>query len=202
LISDQTRHPYIGIHRVHSVYTPTGLFTFQLSVPTSAYPGHCPRPWLLGESSSDEHLVGTYSDRLRAPSDFPRSCGSFGVSLGVRLSTGFHGGEPWSTNQLPGPYPVPFWASPSVRVGLSAITMVQSPVRVPTHRYRLAGIPGRTPSDPRLIPPHGLMTSRYRGDDAFLRSQEVGDCTQHRTTSYQGAQFDQTVSLAPHPPVM
>lgn len=177
------------------MFTPTCIFIFQSRVPTSAYPRRYSRHWLLGKSSPDGHPVGTCSGKLRAPSGFPRSCGSFGVSLGVRLSTGFRGGELWSLKDMPDPYPVPFWASLLVRVGLFVITMVHAPVSLPTHRYLLTGVLSRTLSDPCSIPPHRLMTSRYCGDGAFLRSREVGDCTQHRTTSCQGLSLAKLLSL-------
>ena len=41
----------------------------------------------------------------------------------------------------------------------------------------------------------GLRISRYPGEDAFLGSHKVGDCTQHRFSSCQG------FLLPPHPQV-
>ena len=41
----------------------------------------------------------------------------------------------------------------------------------------------------------GLRISRYPGEDAFLSSHEVGDCTQHRFSSCKG------FLLPPHPQV-
>ncbi len=116
----------------------------------SAYPGHYPRPLPLGESSPDWHPVGICSVKRRAQPGLLRSCGSFGVSLDVRLFTGFRGGEPWSLQNMSGPYSVPFWASPLVRVGLFTLTMVQMSVRMTTHRYLLAGVPSQTPGDPHF----------------------------------------------------
>lgn len=94
----------------------------------------------------------------------------------AKLSTGFCGSEPWSPFETPGPYPVPFWASPLSHLGLFPLTMV-SFVRVPTHGHLLAGV-ARLGSEltrfssrfPRLI------TSRPQGDDAFPCSQRVRDC--------------------------
>ena len=37
-------------HRVHVVLLPTGVSIVHLVVPTSAYPGRYPRPWLLRQS--------------------------------------------------------------------------------------------------------------------------------------------------------
>jgi hypothetical protein len=86
---------------------------------------------------------------------------------------------------MPDPYPFPFWASLLVRVGLAQVTMVQASVcLLPIDTFQQI-LSGRTPKVPPFIPPHGLMASRYRGDDAFLRSREGGDFTHHRTTSYR-----------------
>src|SRR6266851_4208513 len=41
----------------------------------------------------------------------------------------------------------------------------------------------------------GLRISRYPGEDAFLSSHKVGDCTQHRFSSCKG------FLLPPHPQV-
>lgn len=89
-------------------------------------------------------------------------------TLRVRLSTEFSGGESLVTGLYAKPLSFTFWSS-LVRVGLVFLTVV-TPVRLPTHRYLLAGV-GQ--SDfvltrfssrfPRLI------TSRTQGDDAFLR---------------------------------
>src|SRR5947209_11081129 len=43
----------------------------------------------------------------------------------------------------------------------------------------------------------GLMVSRYPGEDAFLGSHEVGDCTQLRFSSCEGFFL-----LPPHPQVI
>ena len=40
------------VRRRFRIWAPTGSVSFCLTVPTSAYSGHCPRPLLLGESFS------------------------------------------------------------------------------------------------------------------------------------------------------
>jgi hypothetical protein len=181
-------------HRVHNLCTPTDIFTIQTTVPTSAYPEYYLWPWLLGESRPPDtcgwHLLSCTESSWRVI--------SFRLSVWrarrVRLSTGFSGGEPWSVDKLPGPYPVQFWSSP-VHVGLLHITMVQSSVCVPTHRHLLADVArldsGLIRFSSRFT---ALRTSRYRGDDAVPCSREVGDCAQRRTISCQGSH------LAAHPP--
>src|SRR3990172_12876937 len=59
--------------QVHDLYTPTRSSTFQTSVPTSAYPRHCPGLWLLRQSSRPSHSVGTCS-AYRPP---PRAVGRY-----------------------------------------------------------------------------------------------------------------------------
>ena len=100
---------------------------------------------------------------------------------------------------MPGPYPLPFWSS-LVHVGLSQITTVLAPVRIPTHRYLLAGVTAvGLRADPLSVPLHGLKTSRYRGDDAFPFSPGIGDCIQYQVVSYQGCVL-QVHLLVAHPP--
>jgi hypothetical protein len=126
--------------RVHNVCTLTDFPIFQATVLASAYPRHYSRRWLLEES-----LPSLACSWL--PTQFPESAGrvtSFRLTvwrvLRVKLSTGVRGGEPWSLQKMPGPYPVPFWASLLAHVGLLALTMVQTLVRVTTHRHLLAGV--------------------------------------------------------------
>ena len=87
---------------------------------------------------------------------------------------------------MPSPYPIPFWASLLVHVGLLGITMVQTLVRMPTHRHLLAGV---TQLDSELTRFSSrfprLITIRTQGNDAVPGSRGVGDCTQHQLTSYQ-----------------
>jgi hypothetical protein len=59
----------------------------------------------------------------------------------------------------------------------------------------LDGIPCRIQGDRFLSPLQGLRISRYPGEDAFLGSHKVGDCTQHRFSSCKG------FLLPPHPQV-
>jgi hypothetical protein len=87
---------------------------------------------------------------------------------------------------MPSPYPVPFWASPLVHVGLLGITMVQTLVRVPTHRHLLAGVTLLNSELTRFSSRFPrLITIRTQGDDAVPGSRRVGDCTQQQLTSYQ-----------------
>jgi hypothetical protein len=53
----------------------------------------------------------------------------------------------------------------------------------------------RTLEAPLFIPLHGLMTTRYRGDDAFLCSREGGDFTHHQTTSYRVISWSFPITL-------
>jgi hypothetical protein len=171
-----------------NLYTPTHCSTFQITVPTSAYPPHYQRLWLLGESSHPGAYGGHLLSRAESAGTVPPFRLSVCRAFRVRLSTGFSGGEPWSRLQVPGPYPVPFWSSLLVHVGLLTFTMVQPSVRVPTHGYLLAGVvlldSALTRFSSRFTV---LMTSRHRGDDAVPCSREVGDCTQRRTISCQGS---------------
>ena len=155
--------------------------------PTSAYLRHYSEPWLLGESSHLGACGGHLLSRAESTGTVPPFRLSVCRVFRVRLSTGFSGGEPWSRLQVPGPYPVPFWSSLLVHVGLLTFTMVQPSVRVPTHGYLLAGVvlldSALTRFSSRFTV---LMTSRHRGDDAVPCSRGVGDCTQRRTISCQG----------------
>ena len=73
------------------IYTVTGDDRLQATVPTSAYPGHYPRPWLLGESSQPGHAVGTCSthvERTRLVPPFLLSVvrdGRTALSTGARV---------------------------------------------------------------------------------------------------------------------
>lgn len=182
------------IDRVHNFCTPTHPSTLQTIVPTSAYPPHYRRPWLLGESFPPD-AFGWY---LLSQVENTRRVTSFQLSVWrtvrARLSTGFNGGEPWSQFKVPGPYPVPFWSSP-IHLGLLEITMVQASVRMPTHRYLLAGVAW---VDSRLTRFSSrftvLRTSRHNGDEAVPCSPGGGDYTHRRTISCQGSH------LAAHPP--
>jgi len=62
------------------------------------------------------------------------------------------------------------------------------PVRVPTHRPRLAGVAQLDSELTRFSSRFPrLMTSRPQGDDAFPSSLGGGDFTHHRTVSCQGS---------------
>jgi len=68
---------------------------------------------------------------------------------------------------MPSPYPIPFWSSLLVHVGLFQFTMV-APVCIPTHRYLLAGVAQLDSQLTRFSSRFPrLMTSHTQGDDAF-----------------------------------
>jgi hypothetical protein len=85
------------------------------------------------------HAAGYLLSHLRAQGGLLRSDCSFVMSVWPDYPPGLVGVNSWTARHLPGPYPVPFWASLLVHVGLFPLTIVQS-VRVPTHRHLLAGV--------------------------------------------------------------
>ena len=96
-------------------------------------------------------------------------------------------GEPWSLNFMPSLYPLPFWSSLLIRVGLFALTMVLTSVRIPTHRHLLAGVAQSDSELTRFLSRFTvLIASRHSGDNAVPSSRGVGDCTQRRIISCQG----------------
>ena len=104
---------------------------------------------------------------LRAQGGLFRSDCSFDVSLGSSSPPGLMRVNPWSALHMPGLYPVPFWASLLVHVGLFPFTMVML-VCNPTHRYLLADV-ARVDSELTCFSSRfpRLMTSRSQGDNAF-----------------------------------
>ena len=69
----------------------TASRSFQITVLTSAYPGHYPRPLLLEESSPFSHAVDTCSHPRERKNGFPRSDGPFCAALGFCFPPGFVG---------------------------------------------------------------------------------------------------------------
>jgi hypothetical protein len=98
-------------------------------------------------------------------------CKSAKLFLNAYLGSSFPPGltrvNSWSALHMPGLYPVPFWASLLVHLGLFRFTMVML-VRVPTHRCSLAGV-AQVDSELTCFSSRfpRLMTSRPQGDDAF-----------------------------------
>ena len=101
--------------------------SFEMSVPTSAYLGRYPQPWLLGESLLRCHTVGTCScERPAEVTSFLR------LVLRVRrvlLSAGVHGGEPGSRSDCPAPALVRFGPSQYSSARWSFVTTVLPEVR-------------------------------------------------------------------------
>lgn len=122
-------HSYLGQSRVHNFYTPTHFPIFPSTVPTSAYPGHYPRPLRLGGSRPIWHLVGTYSVKLRAQMGLPRSNLPFEVPLGSSYPPGLAGVNLGHCKRCQAP--ILYLVGPSllVHVGLLGLTMVQPLVR-------------------------------------------------------------------------
>jgi len=122
----------------------------------SAYPGHYPRPWLLGGSLQQCHAGDPYSRRERA-----LLVTSFLMIVWRRcravLYTGFDGGAPWSRFKTPGPYPSPFGASLRTHVGLSRLTMLQPDLRLRCPwRPACRDDGGEFAADPRFTPLYHL----------------------------------------------
>jgi hypothetical protein len=128
------------LSRVHNMCTPTCIFTFRLSVPTSAYPERYLRPLLLGESCPDGHPVGTCSARPRASSGLSRSCGSFGVSLGSGFPPGLVGVNPGHHATHARPLSFPILGKPLNLRRLGSVHDGSHACLSPTHRYLLAGV--------------------------------------------------------------
>jgi len=73
--------------------------------------GALPQPLLLAESCQPSHAVdpcSAFVERRWLVPSFLRTVLRRGRLV---LYTGFVGGEPWSQERVPGPYPFPFWAS-------------------------------------------------------------------------------------------
>src|SRR5215470_5236932 len=111
------------LHRVHDVFTLTCTSSFQTIVRASAYLRHCPQPLLLAESFQPFHAVDTCSievERRWLVNSFLRI-----ILRRVRLvlCTGSSGGELWSQERMPDPYPFPFLGKLLTHVGLYLLTM-------------------------------------------------------------------------------
>jgi hypothetical protein len=139
--------PFIYRHkgRSHDVLTPTHRASVPLVGPTSAYPGHYPRHWLLGPSSPRPAcgrplLLGSTAEESWPW--VPPFLMSVLWSRRTVLSTGFRGSEYWSAPTLPAPS-LSLLGKPLTRVGLVWVTMGQRTFACAVHSSLL---PGVTPS--------------------------------------------------------
>jgi len=87
-------------------------FTFQDTGPTSAYPGHYPRPWLLRASSSHVaygwHLLREVTGLPEGHVGLLRSQFPLLASLGRCSPPGLSAVRTGQYRRLPAPYPVSF----------------------------------------------------------------------------------------------
>ena len=116
---------------------PTRTPPLHTTAPTSAYPGHYPRPWLLGRSHlrtwrAADHLLAKTCRPTRAGLRLLRSCWALVGHRRAVLSAGStmecipREREPVAQG------PCPFGPSLAARFGWSVLTTVQKHVRVPT----------------------------------------------------------------------
>ncbi len=144
------------------MYSATHFGHLHLTVLTSAYPRHDPRPWLLEAPLPTRHAVGTYSRRdVRARVSLPRSQFALLASLGRCFPPGFSAVRTGQYFRLPAPYPLPFGSSVSASCAGSFSRWLNHTFACAVHRCLLDGIPGlRLPGSafyPRFKP---LRTSR------------------------------------------
>ena len=93
------------------LYPPERL-PFRDTGPTSAYPGHYPRPWLLRASfspvASGWHLLHEVTDLTEGQWGLLRSQSPLLISLGRCSPPGFSAVHAGQNRRLPAPYPVSF----------------------------------------------------------------------------------------------
>ena len=129
---------YIPRHsRVHVVCMPTRTSPLHTTAPTSAYPGHYPRPSLLGRSllmtrHTVDHLLAKTFRPTRAGLRLLRSCWALVCHRRAVLSAGSTLGCIPREEEPVAQGPCPFGPSLSARCGWSVLTTVQEHVRVPT----------------------------------------------------------------------
>lgn len=160
-----------------------------LTVLTSAYPGHYPRPWLLEESLPVCHAVGTCSgrpygsERTDGVTPFP---GSMVRIRRAVLSTGFVGSAHRSVSKAAGALSCAFWLQRVSLLRWFAFTMAPCTFACAARRCLLDGIPGvRLPGSavyPRFRP---LRTSRRPGGYAGTPAPGGRDLHPHGTLSYK-----------------
>ena len=109
-------------------------FTFQNTDPTSAYPGHCPRPWLLRASSSPAasgwHLLCEVTSLTESGWRFLRSQCPWLASVGRCSPPGFEAVQTGQWFRLPAPSPVPFWLQRVSLLRWVEVTRAQSHLRL------------------------------------------------------------------------
>jgi hypothetical protein len=135
--------------RVHVVCMPTRTPPLHTTAPTSAYPGHYPRPWLLGRSLlmtglAADHLLAATSCPTRAGLRLLRSCWALVGHRRAVLSAGSTSECIPREEEPVAQGPCPFGPSLSARFGWSVLTTVQEHVRIPTpsdlaHRHPQSG---------------------------------------------------------------
>jgi hypothetical protein len=132
---------------------PTRTSPLHTTAPTSAYPGHYPRPWLLGRSllmtrHTVDHLLAKTCRPTRADLRLLRSRWALVCHRRAVLSAGSTPGCIPREREPVTQGPCPFGPSLSARFGWSVLTTVPEHVRVPT------------PSDlARRIPQSGSASS-------------------------------------------
>jgi len=124
--------------RVHVVCMPTRSPPVHTTAPTSAYPGHYPRPSLLGRSRlmtrhTADHLLATTCRPTRASLRLLRSCWALVCHRRAVLSAGSTAECIPRKEEPVAQGPCPFGPSLSTRFGWSVLTTVQKHVCVPTH---------------------------------------------------------------------
>jgi hypothetical protein len=143
-------------------------FTLRDTGPTSAYPGHSPRPWLLRASSS--HVACGWRLLREGPGlaeghvGLLRSQLPLLASLGRCSPPGFLAVHAGQYRRLPAPYPVPFGSSVSASCAGWRSRWLSHTFASAAHRCLVDGIPRvRLPGSavyPRFRP---LRTSRRPG---------------------------------------
>ena len=132
-------------------------FTFQDTGPTSAYPGHYPRPWLLRASSSRVaygwRLLREVTGSSEGHVGLLRSQLPLFASLGRCSPSGFLAVQAGQCRGLPAPYPVSFDSSVSASYAGSPSRWLNHTFTCAAHRCLRDGIPGlRLPGFRRLTP--------------------------------------------------
>ena len=117
---------------------PTRTSPVHTTAPTSAYPGHYPRPSLLGRSRlmtrhTADHLLATTCRPTRASLRLLRSCWALVCHRRAVLSAGSTAECIPRKEEPVAQGPCPFGPSLSTRFGWSVLTTVQKHVCVPTH---------------------------------------------------------------------
>jgi hypothetical protein len=116
--------------------------TFQDTGPTSAYPGHYPRPWLLRASSSHMacgwHLLCKITGFPEGHAGLLRSQFPLFAALGRCSPPGLLAVHTGQYRRVPAPYPLPFWLQ-----RLSLLRWFAFTVARPHLRLRCPWMPAR-----------------------------------------------------------